>query len=181
MGLRRHPDVRLSFARVGPLVWPIGRRPTVLLPQGLVQSLPEHELELLIAHEFAHIKRRDHQVRWFELGMSALYWWYPVYWIARKQLRKAEEYCCDAMVLELISRQDASSYANVLLKVAEFAADMQSPTPRLASGAGSSSPLKWRIEMVLSNSMPGRLSRSMKLIIAIAAIVVSSVSVVEFQ
>ena len=54
---------------------------------------------LLLLHELAHLKRRDHWVRWLELVVAGLYWWHPVVWWARRALREAEEQCCDAWVV----------------------------------------------------------------------------------
>lgn len=181
MGLRGLPRMRVSNSEVGPMVWPIGTRPTVLLPQTLLQTSSAHELQLLVAHEYAHLKRRDHWVRWFELFVCSLYGWHPAYWIARSRARQAEEYCCDALVLERIAPADARCYANVLLKAAEFAAGLDHHPPRLASCMGSRDSLKGRIQMILGDSTSIRLSLTASLLSLAIAIVVLPVSVAAFQ
>ncbi len=181
MGLRKLPRMRVSHAELGPMVWPIGINPTVLLPRTMLHSSSDDELKLLIAHEYAHLKRRDHWVRWFELFVCSVYWWHPAYWIARSRSRQAEEYCCDAVVLERMTQTDARSYAKVLLKAAEFAAGLNHHPPRLASCMGSRDSLKGRIQMILGDTTSIRLSLTASLLSLAIAIVVLPVSVAAFQ
>ena len=56
----------------------------------------QFEQDAVLAHELAHLKRRDHWVRRLEAIVLGLYWWYPGAWWARRQLERAEEECCDA-------------------------------------------------------------------------------------
>ncbi len=68
------------------------------------------------------MRRRDHWVRLVEIAATALFWWYPVTWWARRALRRAEERCCDEWVLRLLPRS-AEAYANGLLKSLTFVAE----------------------------------------------------------
>jgi beta-lactamase regulating signal transducer with metallopeptidase domain len=67
--------------------------PVLLLPRDLLDELTPDERDALLAHELAHVRRRDHWVRLLELAATALFWWYPVAWWARAALRRAEERC----------------------------------------------------------------------------------------
>jgi beta-lactamase regulating signal transducer with metallopeptidase domain len=81
------------------MLWAVLRRPRLLLPAGLWDDLDEAQRDTLIAHELAHLRRRDHWVRLVEVAATVLYWWHPAVWWARRELREAEEQCCDAWVV----------------------------------------------------------------------------------
>src|SRR5262245_18528592 len=98
------PEVLLVPGPVPPMVWAIGFT-RVLFPAGLLDRLDSGGRHALLIHELAHVRRRDHWVRWLELLVLALYWWYPLVWLARYRLQASEEECCDAWVVdELPSR-----------------------------------------------------------------------------
>ncbi|MEZ6052845.1 MAG: M56 family metallopeptidase [Planctomycetaceae bacterium] len=133
LGCRRVPDVRVTSARVPPLLWAVGRRPVILLPSALLDQLDEEQTAALLTHELAHYVRRDHWTRWFEQGVCCLYWWHPVAWWAGHRLREAEEQCCDARVVSL-TPDAARPYANALLTTIEFLNPPDHSVPALASG-----------------------------------------------
>ena len=135
LGLRRAPPVLLVPARIPPMLWPHRGGPRLLLPAGLLPDLQADELDALLAHELAHVRRRDHWVRLVEIAATALFWWYPVTWWARRALRRAEERCCDEWVLRLLPRS-AEAYANGLLKSLTFVADGRAPGRRLRRRPG---------------------------------------------
>ena len=87
----------------------------------------------LLAHELAHLRRRDHWVRCLELLVTGLYWWLPVVWMARHALREAEEQCCDAWVVWAFP-DAARSYAETLLDTLDFLHRSHQTEPLLASG-----------------------------------------------
>src|SRR5262249_20630737 len=62
LGLARCPGIWLIPARVSPLLWALGRAPRLLLPAGLWERLSPEQRETLLAHELAHLRRRDHWV-----------------------------------------------------------------------------------------------------------------------
>src|SRR5258708_3127674 len=68
-----------------------GRTPRLLLPAELWRGLNETQRDTLLLHELAHLRRRDHLVRWLELLVVGLYWWHPAAWWAIASLRQAEE------------------------------------------------------------------------------------------
>ena len=103
-------------------------------PLGLLPELDDEELDALLAHELAHVRRRDHWVRFLEIGATTLFWWYPVTWWARRALRRAEERCCDEWVL-LARPESARAYAGGILKCLAFLSGSPSPLP---AAAGSS-------------------------------------------
>jgi len=167
MGLRRAPRVRLVTAGIPPMLWPARGGPFLLLPDRLVSELHQDELDALLTHELAHVRRRDHWVRLVEIAATALFWWYPLTWWARRALRRAEERCCDEWVLRLLPRS-AEAYANGLLKSLAFVADR--PLPGVASGAGPVEDLEARLKEILMTRPVPPLAAPLRLALAGAAV-----------
>jgi beta-lactamase regulating signal transducer with metallopeptidase domain len=158
IGLRRSPRLAMIAAPLPPLVWP-GWRPTVLLPQALIESLSVSQRRLLLLHEFVHIRRLDHRVRWFQLGVVALSWWNPIAWWAARRLERAEEDCCDAAVLRF-HPAESQGYGQTLLAVAEFLSTGKLPAPALSIGIVRKNHLKRRLTMILNGPRWPRLSKT---------------------
>jgi beta-lactamase regulating signal transducer with metallopeptidase domain len=167
LGLRRAPRVLLLPARVPPMLWPGRGGPLLLMPERLTAELGADELDALLAHELAHVRRRDHWVRLVEIAATALFWWYPVTWWARRALRRAEERCCDEWVLRVLPRS-ARAYASGLLKSLTFVAD--TPVPALASGLGPVEDLEARLKEILMTRPAPQLAVPLRLGLAVAAV-----------
>jgi len=169
LGVRRVPSVCLLPARVPPMLWPASPRPKLLLPRDLLPELGGDELDALLAHELAHVRRRDHWVRFLEIGATALFWWYPVAWWSRRELRRAEERCCDEWVLRAFPGS-ARAYANGILKSLTFLAEGPVALPETASGAGPIRDLESRLKEILMTSPRPRLSRPIRIALGSLAV-----------
>jgi beta-lactamase regulating signal transducer with metallopeptidase domain len=157
MGLRRCPEVWLVPGAVSPMVWGLGRRPCVLFPSGLLERLDDAGRPALLAHELAHVRRRDHWVRLLELVATGLYWWHPALWWTRRELHEAEEQCCDAWGVWAVGG-DGHSYALALLQAVAFVSQARLPLPVGASGVGQVSHLKRRLAMIMQRNTSRSLS-----------------------
>lgn len=159
-GIRGIPRVRVLPDRIPPSLWPGSHPCEILVPRALLAHLSPEECDTLLAHELAHVRRRDHWIRPLELMIVALYWWLPVAWWARRNLRRAEEEACDALVVQKLPNC-SRVYAESLLKTVEFLAQRDQSVPLLATGVTGIPPLKERIIMILkrntSNPLPKRL------------------------
>ena len=171
LGLRKTPAIVTVDARIPPLVWHAGRAARIVLPSDLVSEWNDEQLELLLAHELAHVKRGDHLVRWFTLAVLAVYWWHPLAWWAVRRLRLAEEQCCDAMVMA-VSPSRAHAYAETLLETLDFLGARRSPPHVLASGIGSGGSLQRRCEMILSGRTKFRTGRIAGVLLLLSAIAI---------
>lgn len=117
--LRRVPEILIVPGQISPLVCtPLGRA-VLILPRDLLARFTDEQRAAVIAHELAHLRRRDHWTRWLELFAIGLYWWLPTVWIARRLLHQAEEACCDAWVVWLLP-QRSRDYARALLETIDF-------------------------------------------------------------
>jgi beta-lactamase regulating signal transducer with metallopeptidase domain len=149
LGLARCPTISIVPFAVSPLVWGlVGGRAWLVLPADLLAHLNPDEQSALLAHELAHLRRRDHWVRWLEIAALGLYWWHPVAWWARREIARAEEQCCDAWVVWSLPGA-AVAYAKALLKTVDFLSEARPALPLAASGAGHVRSLKRRIAMIL--------------------------------
>ena len=154
LGLARLPDAHTTTARVSPMVCWTGGMIRVVIPSFLLASLDRQELRAVLAHELAHVRRRDHYVRWIEWLACSAFWWNPVAWWARRELRAAEEASCDAIGMTAIE-STPRSYAESLLRVVELMSTLPTPSaPSFASGAASGrnpKALERRLRMLISD------------------------------
>jgi beta-lactamase regulating signal transducer with metallopeptidase domain len=157
LGLRHVPRVELLPGVISPMLWTLFGAPRLLLPATLLPRLDRAQRATLLTHELAHLLRRDHCVRILELAASGLYWWHPVVWWARRELREAEEQCCDAWVVSTLPRA-ARDYAAALLETIDFLSDVRLALPPAASGIGHVSFLKRRLTMIMQANTPRTLS-----------------------
>ncbi len=153
MRLRDAPRVRVLPGAIPPFVWSLGRA-TVYFPAGLFgRTSPEGRLTL-VAHELAHLRRGDHVVRWLEAAALAVYWWCPLAWLARRELRRLEEEACDAEVVAALPGS-AHAYASAVLETIDFLAGTVR-TPALATAIGDARSLRDRLVMILDGPPPAR-------------------------
>jgi beta-lactamase regulating signal transducer with metallopeptidase domain len=158
IGLRRAPCVRIVGGVVAPLVAGLGGRAVLIVPRDLWARLEAEQRDALLLHELAHLLRGDPWVRLVELLATALYWWHPVLWWARRGLHEAEEQCCDAWVVW--ARPDAArGYATALVEAVEFLSE--SPpraVPIVASGLGRLRHVSRRITMIMKGNEQRRMT-----------------------
>ncbi|WP_316797757.1 M56 family metallopeptidase [Pedobacter frigidisoli] len=93
-------------------------KPLILIPLGLLNSLSSAEVEAILSHELAHIKRRDFLVNLLQSFIEILFFFNPaVLWLS--QLIKTErEHCCDDLAIACIS--DRKNYVKALISCQEF-------------------------------------------------------------
>lgn len=154
----RAPGVSLISGVPTPCVWAWGK-PRLLWPAELHADKPEmvDAWRGVVIHELAHLRRRDHWVGWLELLASCLWWWNPVFWYVRRQLRFNAELACDAWVTEL-NPEGRRAYAEALLAVCELTSHSQRPMAALGVGNEASRILKRRLTMILRERVKSRLS-----------------------
>ncbi len=156
MGVRGKLHPRVVDGRITPLLWG-WRRPIVAVPRQLVDEFRPEQVRSILAHELAHLVRRDHWANLFVCVVKALMWWNPVVWWADHELRVAQEMCCDAIAIDQCKAR-RSTYAATLLKTLDF---IQPPVAasRLALGMGSRGTVLRRFEMIGEKRLSYRMSR----------------------
>jgi beta-lactamase regulating signal transducer with metallopeptidase domain len=99
--------------------------PTLLLPPDVV-SLGDEQLQMIMLHELAHVRRWDVALNWGLVLIRAIHWWNPVYWLAASRFGSLREQACDAFVLRRLNGETIANYGNLLLTLAERRPDRQS-------------------------------------------------------
>jgi beta-lactamase regulating signal transducer with metallopeptidase domain len=157
MSLAYPIPVCVVAANVSPLLWIRRSGPLIVVPRRLCDELSDEQLGCVVAHEIAHFLRRDHWTNLLSLLVAAVCWWNPVVWWARRELRIAQEACCDALVISrsVVSRR---KYAETLFQALEFLQAERSLLPALASGFGNKSSTERRFEMIANPNVSHRLS-----------------------
>jgi len=91
-------------------------RPFILLPTAVVEHFPPEQIRFILAHELAHLKRRD--LAWMKVLWLAemLFFFHPLLWLTRRDWHLASEMACDELVLRA-TRGAASDYGTMLLDV----------------------------------------------------------------
>jgi beta-lactamase regulating signal transducer with metallopeptidase domain len=84
-------------------------RPAVLVPVGALSGIAPEYMQALLAHELAHIRRRDYLVNILQSVVEALLFYHPAVWWISGHIRVERELCCDEIAVEsnaaLIPRQ----------------------------------------------------------------------------
>jgi len=153
IGLRCAPTAHLVGQRVSPLIlcYP---RPRLIIPEELWAELDADSRRVVILHELAHLKRRDHWTHWFNELLGALYWWHPLVWWMRRRIADEAENACDMWVTWLAPRS-RRAYATALIQTQQFLTTKPyTPTP--ASAVGILSPQAQRIARRLTMIMTHR-------------------------
>ncbi len=89
-------------------------KPKVYVPFGM----SEEALNYVVAHEKAHIKRRDHWIKPIGFLILAFYWFNPLLWVAYIMLCRDIERACDEKVISQMDENERKEYAQVLLDCA---------------------------------------------------------------
>jgi bla regulator protein BlaR1 len=119
-------------------------KPVVLLPASMVTGLSTSQLEMLLLHELAHIRRHDYLANFFQTLVEILLFFHPaVHWVS-KQMRNEREYCSDDIAVQHCG--DAIAYAHTLADTASLCtkAHHHHTIPDLAMAA-SGGDLKQRV------------------------------------
>jgi beta-lactamase regulating signal transducer with metallopeptidase domain/HEAT repeat protein len=164
-GLKSAPDFRLIPLDVSPAVCWLGGLPVLLIPRTLFAAMSGVERDALVAHELAHVRRRDHWVRAFEAVVGVVFWWHPLLWLAVREIRDAEEQCCDAWVVWALPHR-GPDYANALVTTLDFVSRRNNELVPLSSGMGRLGHLERRLTMICTRPAPRTLSPFGRLVVA---------------
>ena len=93
--------------------------PKIILPLDILGSFPPSQLEPLLLHELAHVKRWDTAVMGLQLLLQILHWPNPLVWLANRRLRVEREQACDDWVLAA-TRFERRDYGSSLVQVLEM-------------------------------------------------------------
>jgi len=117
LGLRKLPEIAFSGNISSPAVFGTFR-PVLVLPADQVNHLPQKQIEHVLLHELAHIKRGDLLVNTLYMLLQIVYWFNPLLWLLRRKLQHLRELCCDATVARIL-RDKTGDYRETILEVTQ--------------------------------------------------------------
>jgi len=171
LGLQRTVELAVSGSVSGPIT--VGfLRATVLLPLCALTSLGPDELEVVLAHELAHVRRADFLWNLVQTFAETVFFFHPAVWWIGSCLRSERELCCDDLALEICP--NPVTYARALFHLEE----QRSRQPRLAMALDGNSPrstLRMRIMRILGEPVAHAghsPSRAFSISVAIAGLLI---------
>ncbi|MDA1049938.1 MAG: TIGR03067 domain-containing protein [Planctomycetota bacterium] len=175
LGLRR--AVRIMYSTLARVPIVIGyARPIILLPISLVTSIPAAQLEAILAHELAHVRRHDFLVNLLQTLVETAFFYHPAVWWLSSRLRAERENCCDDLVVSALGNR--VEYGRALLAIEE----LRGRDSLLAIGAADGSLLA-RVRRIVgfqSEMVVGSPWSTLSLIVC-GLVVVGALSVLSWQ
>ena len=154
-------------------------RPTILLPASAIGGLSLEELELILAHELAHIRRYDMWVNLLQRLAETVLFFNPALWYLSRRISLLREYCCDEAVCggTIAPTQESQlRYAQALLRVVEVSgANQNVELASLAASGRSPSELRRRVARLFGEPLTEsvRFSRGGLLAAALAILLIA--------
>lgn len=91
-------------------------KPVILLPVAMINHLTPQQVEAILIHELAHIRRKDYLLHLLVTVLEGLFFFNPFSRLLISQLKKEREHCCDDLVLQF--KYDPHAYVSALLSLA---------------------------------------------------------------
>ncbi len=151
------PPMLVARDIASPCIWCLGP-PRLVWPERLADDRQPARWQGVIVHELAHLRRRDHWVAWLELVAGCVWWWNPLYWLVRRQVRSTADLACDAWAMWLLP-DGQREYAESLLEVTQNMSRISTAAPVLGAAGSARRSYQRRIEMIMSPRVPCRVSK----------------------
>ncbi|MDW7650025.1 MAG: M56 family metallopeptidase [Bacillota bacterium] len=121
-------------------------RPRILLPPAM-QELDDTQLQYILLHELAHLRRRDLFVNYLLLAVQVVHWFNPVMWYCFRRIREDMEVATDECVLSFLETGEHRAYGRTLLAVLERFST-PAPLPKLLGMVDDKKNIERRIRMI---------------------------------
>ncbi len=108
-------------------------KPVILLPATALTGLSADQIEALLAHELAHVRRNDYLINLLQTVIETLLFYHPAVWWLSRRIRMEREHCCDDLAVQVCG--DEVSYAKALVALEE----LRGPQIKLAMSADGGS------------------------------------------
>ena len=175
INIRKPPRLLISLKTDIPMA--IGwLKPIILIPAAMLSGLTPTQLDMLILHELAHIRRHDYLVNFFQTLIETLLFFHPaVLWIS-KQMRNEREYCSDDIAVKVAGNPIA--YAHTLADTASLCSKHRTHAIPNMAMAASGGDLKQRVVRLIdqhhcsSNDDSGKFLASVLIIFSVLVVAV---------
>ena len=115
LGITNPPEVYLLSAAPQPFVWGLVRG-DIYVPAGFAQHGTKEQRQAILAHELAHVARRDAALNLVQIVVQALFFFHPLVWWANRRIRHEREKCCDEIVLS-DARTEPELYCRAIVEI----------------------------------------------------------------
>lgn len=171
--LRLRSVVRLVESTMVEVPTVIGwMRPVILLPASTLLSLSPQQIEMVLAHELAHIRRYDFLVNLLQALVETLMFYHPAVWWMSRRVRIERENCCDDLAVAICG--NPLQYARALTRLEELRAAAPSH-PAIAASGGSLVQRIRRLAGLRTESAPGpsRWAAALVVLTILAALIIT--------
>jgi beta-lactamase regulating signal transducer with metallopeptidase domain len=122
-------------------------KPVILMPLGILGELSPAQLEAILAHELAHVRRHDYLVNLLQTVLETLFFYHPAVWWVSRRIRVEREHCCDDAAVGVCGSGIGLGEALTLLASARLKIN-----PALAASGGS---LVARVRRIITRQPEG--------------------------
>ena len=144
LGISKKVQLRISEVGLSPITFGF-LKPVILIPGGLIFQLSPAQLEAIIAHELAHVKRNDYLANLLQSTLEVVFFYHPCFWWMSQTVKELRENASDDLAVS--AGVSAKELAYGLAEVLNFA--KQNP-PELALAAGKKrNPTLQRIKRIM--------------------------------
>lgn len=110
-------------------------KPVILLPAGLLSGLTPQQLEAILTHELAHVKRHDYALSVVQSIFETLFFFHPVVWWISNQITIEREFCCDDLAVQAMGSK--TTYLRALVALETLRTTGLTASPALSIHDGS--------------------------------------------
>ena len=150
-------------------------KPVVLVPAAVLAGLSPSQLDAILAHELAHVRRHDYLVNLLQTVIETIFFYHPAVWWVSRQVRQSREECCDDIAVAACG--DRKDYVEALLGLEQMR-HAAAPAATAALGATGGSLLARARRLLIDTEREGaspRLTAS-AIAIAVAGIALAGIS-----
>lgn len=151
-------------------------KPLILVPVGLLNNLPPEQVEAILLHELAHIRRNDYLVNFIQCLLENVFFFNPgLLWVSNL-IRQERENCCDDLAIKAMKNK--TLYVNALVAFQEY--KLHGAQYALAF-AGQKSPLLDRVKRIINHHNYKTLSIMEKISLLATVLLISAVTFLSLQ
>ena len=159
---KRTPRLIMSEYAATPMLIGV-LRPTIVLPK---KAYSNEQLQSILLHELAHMRRFDVAVKWLTLLACAVHWFNPFVWAARREIDHACELSCDEVVISGLDTYGKQHYGDTLISLAS---NKKIPLPVLSTTmCAEKRALKERLSAIMKSKKYTKLTLLLSAIIFLA-------------
>lgn len=170
LGIKREVKVWFSTLVDGPVTMG-SLKPIILIPLAMISQLTPQQMEALILHELAHIRRHDYLLHLWIAALEVIFFFNPFSKFLIRCIQQEREHRCDDMVLQF--QEDRHTYVSALLAIAKGVHG----SPRLALAATGSNDklLLQRARRILQLSQPSEPMKGRPLLFLLLTLLLTGV------